>query len=81
MDTQLEQCFLKRVKNAGNNKNYVIITFIEELRYLNKSIDEYLINNMVETNEEIIDKYDKLSDGVNQLGENISLTNDEYPRE
>lgn len=32
--------FLKRVKNAGNNKNYVIITFIEELRYLNKSIDE-----------------------------------------
>ena len=27
---------------------------------INKSIDEYLINNMVETNEEIIDKYIEL---------------------
>ena len=34
--------FLKRVKNAGDNKNYVIITFIDELRYLNKTIDEFL---------------------------------------
>lgn len=34
--------FLKRVKNAGENKNYVIITFIDELRYLNKTIDEFL---------------------------------------
>ena len=40
---KLSDCsFLKRVKNAGNNKNYVIITFIDELRYLNKTIDECL---------------------------------------
>ncbi|MDE6127822.1 MAG: hypothetical protein K2G16_01340, partial [Lachnospiraceae bacterium] len=35
-------------------------------------------NSNAQTVEELADKYEKLSKGINNLGENVSLTTDEY---
>ncbi|GLB26632.1 hypothetical protein LXJ15735_28730 [Lacrimispora xylanolytica] len=61
--------FSKRVENTKDSANDLISTF-------NSAISE--ANSNADTVESLSTKYETLSKGVNNLGENVSLTTDEY---
>lgn len=69
----------KGVKAFSDLINHVEITRekVDELTSAFKSQLDTANSNAKRT-EELADKYEKLSKGVNNLGENVSLTNDEY---
>lgn len=69
----------KFVKYLSDLANHIEITRkkVEDLKSTFKSALD-TANSNAKRVEELADRYDKLSKGVNNLGENVSLTNEEY---
>lgn len=69
----------KGVKHLSDLANHIEITKekVEDLKSTFKSTLD-TANSNAKRVEELADRYDKLSKGVNNLGENVSLTNEEY---
>lgn len=67
------------VKRLSDFINHIEIT-TEKVSELMSTFDSALesANSNAKRIEEIADRYEELSKGVNNLGENVSLTNDEY---